>query len=64
MNTTSKELVAKLIASNVKQILTRQMRPPVTLKWKGAQVDFSSEEVVSGIQSDDASELKHIVIGT
>jgi hypothetical protein len=56
--------MAKLIASNIKQILTRQKRPPITLKWKDDQVDFSSKEVISDIQSNSESDSKDIVIST
>jgi hypothetical protein len=64
MNTTGKEWMAELVASNIKQILTRQKRPPITSKWKDDQVDFSSNEVIFDIQSDSASESKDIVIRT
>jgi hypothetical protein len=56
--------MAQLIASNIKQILTRQKRPHITLKWKEDQVDFSSNEVISDTQSDSASKSKDIVIRT
>jgi hypothetical protein len=62
MNTTGKEWMTKLIASNIKQNLRKQKRPSITLKWKDDQVDFSSEEVISGIQSDSASEMKGILM--
>jgi hypothetical protein len=58
------EWIAKLIASNIKQILTRQKRHLITVKWNEDQVDFSSNEVIFDIQSGSASELKYIVIKT
>ena len=70
MNAAGKEWMVRLIASNIKQTLTRQT-PPYThththtsLKQKKDHMEFSFEEVNSNTQSDSALEFKGIVMRT
>jgi hypothetical protein len=56
MNASGKTLMANIIVSNIKNILTRPKIQPITLKWKLDQMDPTHEEITSENKYDRTAE--------